>query len=364
MKTKFKKGLYQAYHYRPRKSTPPPSGGIITGVQKITGSLTTSTSGTISIPTAVSDMSRTWIIATSYPEMDFADQAAAAFHLTDTDEITYYRDSAGGSNEVPYCIYVVEFDSTVTVQRGYEHINNIGLTSWTETISSVDTTKSIIHMTTNGPTGGWGNQMWQGVTFNSSTELGFEKQRTQGIHTAWQVIEFTTGDVQHGSTSLGGTDTSVDVTLSTIDLSNTFLLFSYKINSSSYQNAHALGSFTSTTNLNFSRPQAHNVHTIYYQVADIPDFSVQDVTTTILAANSSATSTLSTVSLSTAFPIIPNMNHNGTGGNGDQASTSRLPLAALAMKAEITTTTELTVENNPDYTDGDLDCHAFIIDNV
>lgn len=76
-----------------------------------------------------------------------------------------------------------------------------------------------------------------------------------GDNTAsWFVIEFLEGiSVQRGITTIPGGSYTRDVTISDIDLSKSFILYSYSANTSTAGRALVTATFTSSTNIRFQR---------------------------------------------------------------------------------------------------------------
>ena len=320
MKTKFKKGLYQGYHYRPRKVVaPPPPGGdaAINSIQFIyttipAGSNTTGdNSGTITIPTAVNTANTMIITQCRCPNN--TRRGVAAFELTDSTTITYHRRDTRSNIEVN--IHVIEWDSSVNVQHFY--FSNEGgastLGDLDQTITSVDPTKTLVFLSCNsGDSNSSGrnrNTLW-GALVTSATNLRLF--RTWGDSTKFcnigvQVVEFPTGTVQSGTITLAEADLTVDETITAVsDTANTFIHFTYTSDNGDNRDTACYPDLylTSTTNLRvekFDNPINQGDLEVYYQIAEIPNWNVQRVEHDWSGGGNIESETITAVNLSNSW---------------------------------------------------------------
>ena len=200
-----------------------------------------------------------------------------------------------------------------SVQRGTATFAS-GANTTTITINLVDTSKTIV----------WGGISWGGGRFASSnanaTRFGFQLvnpltlnlQRlgapAQATVAEWYVAEFSKGVlVQRGRAAFAAGTATLNVTISAIDTTKTFVLVSSAINSASQTNDERWtirARLTSNTNLELSRNETGTVVDAYWQVIQIDSAVVQRGLTTIGAGASSATVAISSVDTTKSFLVL------------------------------------------------------------
>ncbi|HEU4437439.1 MAG TPA: hypothetical protein VFR89_08235, partial [candidate division Zixibacteria bacterium] len=207
----------------------------------------------------------------------------------------------------------IEAASLKSVQRG-QAIYASGQNTLPVTLTAVDPGKTIV----------WGGINWGGGRINSSnansnrvgfdlasgTSLNLQRLNSSTTTTVvdWQAIEFASGvSVQRGAASFTTVQTTVNVTIPSVNLSESFVLASVAT-SSAAQNIDeewtVRAHLTSSTNLELSRNQSGTAITVYWQVVTITGASVQRGLTTIGAGASSAAATISSVNTAASFLLI------------------------------------------------------------
>ena len=291
--------------------------------------------GTITISSVITD--QTMIIA-QCRNPNNSRRGVASFELTSSTEITYHRYDDRSAIEVN--LYVIEWDSNVSVQHGHESTlagDGTGLNDIT--ITSVDTTKSLVfHSVCSAGSSGRNRNNLTAAYLTSGTNLRFDRNYLSGtdaVHVGWQVIEFPSGTVQSGTTTVTGTDLTNDVTITAVsDTSNTFV--HHSLTSDNADNKETDGypdvSLTSTTNLRVERWLADEDITVAYQVAEIPNWTVQRVENTFSGAGNIENQTITSVDTDNAF----SMGYRSSFGGQSQSGTDQSSLGGSSNNANRT----------------------------
>ena len=280
--------------------------------------------GTITISSVTT--SQTMVIA-QCRNPNNARRGVASFELTGSTEITYHR--YDDRSDVEVNLYVIEWDSNVSVQHGHESTlagDGTGLNDIT--ITSVDTTKSLVfHSVCSAGSSGRNRNNLTAAYLTSGTNLRFDRNYLSGsdaVHVGWQVVEFPSGTVQSGTTTVTSTDLTSDVTITAVaDTSDTFV--HHSLTSDNADNKETDGypdvSLTSTTNLRVERWLADEDITVAYQVAEIPNWTVQRVENTFSGAGNIENQTITSVDTDNAFSMGYRSGFGGQSQSGtDQSS--------------------------------------------
>ena len=250
------------------------------------------------------------------------------------------------SSCLAYGFTVAQAAVTKSVQRGTATFAS-GQNTLPVTLTAVDTTKTIV----------WGGINWGGGRNSSSdprdTRVGFQLadsttlnlQRlgspTQGTVVEWQAIEFASGaSVQRGTTSFATTNATLNVPITAVNLSESFVLVSVATAQSGNPGRSTderwtiRARLTSTTNLELSRNETGTAITVYWQVVSLSGASVQRGLTSIAAGAASATATISSVNLTNTFLLLT---QQGAGAsNGIESE--------YMVRGRITSDTQLTID--------------------
>ena len=141
-------------------------------------------------------------------------------------KVTAQRSGSGGT--VVVGIFVVEFDTSgnISVEQGTWDLLSAEAAT-TEAISSVTTTKAfcLIAYRHNLASRNW-DRAQVAVSFNSGTELSFDRGNTVGAVTGRYYVVSTTGtefSVQHDSFAMGSTVETATNSISAVTLADTFV---------------------------------------------------------------------------------------------------------------------------------------------
>ena len=151
--------------------------------------------------------------------------------LTDSTTITFERIEANGV-EAKISWYVVEFDDGVRVQRGIKNFNN--LDTRTENLANdTDVLKSfcLISYKTDGHHFGPDDFCMAEIQADKKIKMTFGTSTTGVV--SWQVVEVTNcASVQSDSLTLNANQSSDNIDIASVDLTKSFLIFSYNVSGS------------------------------------------------------------------------------------------------------------------------------------
>ncbi|MGB4973638.1 MAG: T9SS type A sorting domain-containing protein, partial [Cyclobacteriaceae bacterium] len=167
---------------------------------------------------------------------------------------------------------------------------------------------------------------------SSATTLNFERDGSAGTVTIkWQVFEFSSGvTVQHGnSTNVGNTA----VAITAVDLTKSFVIATGRNNGSTFGSDDSF-SANLTTSTNLQLVCTGSGHTeIFWQVVQYDDAIVKKVTGSVIAGNTSGTSTIS--------PAVTNLGKTMVIGNhtiSGNVNADDLPQTELTNATTVTYT--------------------------
>lgn len=228
------------------------------------------------------------------------------------------------------------------VQSGTVTSTGNGITS--VTISSIDTTKSVLIFQTRTDSGMPGGSTVRG-RLQSSTSIEFQRVTTETapIRIQWYLATFGSGvTVQRGEVAQSNTTVNVAIT-SVGSMSQAFVLFSKTAASgeAEWSNDDAVaGDLTTTTNLQFRSGLLNAAHIISWQVVRFTtaaDINVQRGSiTTMTGAATSVTATLSpAVNLGKTF-VLASWRTTGTG----------VDAGSRMLRARLTSSTQITIDRS------------------
>ncbi|MBI5867790.1 MAG: hypothetical protein HZB43_05815 [candidate division Zixibacteria bacterium] len=230
-----------------------------------------------------------------------------------------------------------------SVQRGTATFTS-GANTLPVTLTTVDATKTIV----------WGGIQWGGgrnssananstrfgYQLASGTTLNLQRLGSPAITTAanWEAVEFLSGvSVQRGTAAFSTAATTVNVTITSANLAESFVLVSVAANSASGtidEQWTVRAQLTTSTNLALTRNESGIALDVYWQVVSYTGASVQRGLTTIASGASSATATITSVNLAKSFLVMSGRGAAAT--NGIEAQYS--------VRGRITTATQLTFD--------------------
>jgi hypothetical protein len=230
-----------------------------------------------------------------------------------------------------------------SVQRGTATFAS-GQNTLPVTLAVVDPAKTIV----------WGGINWGGGRINISdpnasrvgfqlsngTTLDLQRLGAPAYATAveWQAIEFAAGvAVQRRDTTFAVGTTTINVPISAVNLSESFVLVSVAANTGSQtidEQWTVRAQLTSATNLELSRNESGIALNAYWQVVSFTGASVQRGLTTIGAGANSATAAISSVNTATTFLLSTQRGAAAVNGSESQ----------YQVRGRITSPTQLTFD--------------------
>jgi hypothetical protein len=240
-------------------------------------------------------------------------------------------------------VYVVEFDSAVTVQQGTYTIADTS-TSTTASLSAVTLADSWVlsYGVIGSDTRTSANTIR--THFNSTTQLGFNRSGTTGAHTGqWYVAEHSNFDTQEFE-AVSMTGASTTSSPSSYTVANSFLVAdtTYSGTNKGPDDCAVNATMTNGTTITYTRVATPNTHTIDCHLVECNDgdFVSQSGLHDMNNQGTSDTDTLSpgsNLNRSAAFAALrtPYGSNAADSTNGTQS--------AGVCRMELTDTTELTI---------------------
>ncbi len=188
-----------------------------------------------------------------------------------------------------------------------------------------------------------------GGEITNSTTLSFERTGTAGtVSISYQVFEFQGGIfVQHGSSTNITRGAAVDVPISCVDLTKSFVLVSARKSGAQLGADDGItADLTSSTNLQLqisnAGPGGADMEEAYWQIIEYQAATIKKVTTTLAAGTATATSTItpSITTLSKAF-VISNHRQNGD-VNPDDLPRTELTNVSTVTYTRVGTTADIS----------------------
>jgi hypothetical protein len=231
--------------------------------------------------------------------------------LSSTTNIYFTRGAAEPQVTVQW--EVISYSSGITVQT-VSRVNSWGGNPQNITITSVDTSKSFPIVTFAGDSGGGAAPAAQ-VRLSSSTNIQLNTpQNNWGGEITIQVVTIDDASVQLVTGNLD-TDAQTDVTISTVDMSKTFLECTWMYSGANQSlNGYDVVNhiLTSTTNVQFNRQRSSSAPAAYYAVHAISIGGTSNIRiqrgTSSFGASATVSPTITTVDLTKAQL---HLTHNG-----------------------------------------------------
>ncbi|MBD3298684.1 MAG: hypothetical protein GF341_08525, partial [candidate division Zixibacteria bacterium] len=332
------------------------------------GTAVSNGNGTVSVSIASVDPSRSFLIFQTRHDNNRPPGSMVRGRILNstTLEFARYTDETGA---IDIQWYVVEFESGVSVRRG--ELIQSG-TSVSATISpalnSVDQAFVTWSKTPNNVDNSYGSDdaIVGDIISTSSVEFRFNSAGTnQTIW--WQVVEFTDPadiNVQRGSTSLVGTATSTNVTLSSgVDLSSSFALIGYRSNGDGADIGERLmrARLTATNTLTIDRSTIGSnqaIDEITWQVIELTDGStVQSGNLNLSSGVSQTTIPISSVDLNRTIAFASGQPSSGqcmgrTPYTGDDV------IGVAAATFDVTSSTQITAQRSSTAAATDITWYA------
>lgn len=267
--------------------------------------------------------------------------------IASTTTVTFQRDTASGVVDIVG--YVAEFSAGVVVERGTANESGEPTTIDITLSSITDLSKAFVLFSVR--CGGSTHSADDAVQSYLWDDSGTKKLRLQvsgtkffGIthYVEWQVIQYDDCSVQRGSdTGMASGDSSELASISEIDLSKSFLIFSYihpDGTSANIGQKLLRGRITSSTQLTFDRDQTGvEISDIRWEVVSFTgNESVQEVLESFVATDGQEDATITSVDTDKALALASAIQKGGKGNY----SSDDIPGEAW-FTAEITSSTNL-----------------------
>lgn len=275
----------------------------LTSVQSGTTTIASGTSSATVTITAVTT-SHAFVVFSARLGSTIADpvDGQVSGQITNATTLTFARKGTVGNINIKW--YVAEFPSGVTVQRGAQDI--AGATT-NITITSVDTTKSfvLISARTTGSTFGRDDYFEARLTSATNLQLNIAGLGATSPTVEWQVVQYTDSSVQSGQVSFATTDTSKTASVTSVDTSKSWLIYSYQLDDNAIINpnvASIRGQLTNSTTLTFDRYASGNAATLTYFLVQFTDgTTVQSGSQNFATTDTQNNATITSVSTSWAI---------------------------------------------------------------
>ncbi len=284
------------------------------------------------------DLTRSILIFSERANSASPETGAVRGQLTSATNIQFNKGSATGSVTVRW--YVAEFISGVSVQRGS---TTLSATTVNQTISSVSLSESFVIVSKSTTGTSFDNNDFERARLTSSTNLELSTNAGSGGTADWQVVTFTGASVQRNILTLASASTSVTAAITSVDLSRSFLLYSYSSPTGTVNNIgqkQVRGRISSATQLEFTRDNTGVDLSIAWEVIQLPvGDQVQSNIASIASATSQSDVTISTVDLSRAIAFSGNQSMYGQSWGRTAYSSADNPGRASYTHQLLNTTT-------------------------
>ena len=189
---------------------------------------------TVIVPITAVDTSKAFLVFGTSLSITSNDDAQLSGQISSATTLTFQRIKSIGQITVEW--YVAEFQSDVTVQRGQQLLN--GTQKLVTLPQPVDPAKSfpVISARNLGPE--FNNKAWvRAKIVNNGQQLEITVNSSDGNHyVEWQVIEYSDALVQTGDVSFGTSTGNVSSAVTAVDLTKSWLVYSYKSDSGTAAN--------------------------------------------------------------------------------------------------------------------------------
>jgi hypothetical protein len=285
-----------------------PSQGGAVSVQSGIVEFGTTVEQTINIDPV--DVSKSYIFISTVGDNQ-ADDIFYTVEFVNNSSIIIKREDGGANNG--QVVWQVVTDSNATVIHGATSIT--GTASVTENISSVDLSKTFLITTFRSDYANNSslNRTWTTGKFNSSTQLQFEVDATPTtpVIINYQVVTISDATVQSGSIELVGVNSN-PATISSVDPTKAFLVFSTRTSSSALSDSYHRGRISSPTEVDIRKHRDGGVSVAEFFVIECDRFSVQNISGSASNLNDEFYDFTTPVDLSRSI-VIGSHTSSGTG---------------------------------------------------
>jgi len=262
--------------------------------------------------------------------------------LTSATNIQFVRANDTSTTALTVQWYVAEFSSGVSVQRGtFSSVDTTG----DVTIGAVDLSKSFVLISGSvaAADATYADDDYFRAQLTSATNLRIVHNTAASKTADWQVVEFTGATVQRSTGSITGTQTSAAVPISSVDLSKTIVLISWKTSISGTGANFLRARLTSPTEITIDRAAGTSATIEYaWEVIQFADgTTVESGNASQGTGTTSTTATLTSVNLSRSVALLASA---GGRWGGSHAFTTDDQIGPGMFTTTLTNSTTLTVQ--------------------
>ncbi|MDH3605688.1 MAG: hypothetical protein OER12_01690, partial [Acidimicrobiia bacterium] len=320
---------------------------VVKSIQKGTATLTGGSATTSAVITTV-DTTKAFLVFNVRENLGSPDDGSVTGRLASSTSVEFERIGTTGTITLEWS--VVEFSSGVTVQRGTEAM---GAATVNVPIAAVDLTKSfpIVSMRTGGSVFSDDDFLRARLTATDTLELS-----TFGLNAnvvEWQVVQYDGASVQSGDLSFASGDSSRNATVTSVDTSKSWLIYSYRTNFSATQNIGEKllrGTVADSTTLTFDRSVSGTTNDLSWYLVEFTDATTVQHGSVAFGSSD----TLKDVTITAVDPAnsISVGGYQMTGGRSPYASNDVPGVAWFTL--DVTSATNLRVERSAALATADL----------
>ncbi|MGI9610820.1 MAG: CSLREA domain-containing protein, partial [Acidimicrobiia bacterium] len=268
--------------------------------------------------------------------------------LTDATTVTFTRPGTTGNVTIEWS--VVEYSSGVTVQRGSTNLTG---TTTDVAITSSDLTKSFPMISSTATGTVFSNNDFVRAELTSATNLRLSISALGTNVVKWQVVTYNDASVQSGSVAFASGDASKTATVTTVDTSKAWLLYSLDTATGTQSNIGqklVRGQVSDSTTLTFDRSNTGQTMNLTYYVVEFTDTTeVQHGTVPFLTADSTKNVAITSVDPTRAIGVGGFLQY---GGRSTYSATDNPGVGWFTTK--LTTSTNLQVQRDAALAPADL----------
>ncbi len=279
----------------------PPAPVVLDNIQKGTAVLGNGSSS-IAATIAAVDTSKAFLTYTISGNSAVPDDLSVTGRLLNSTTVSFSRYGTTGNVNIEWA--VTEFTSGVTVQRG---TTTLAAPQTDIAISPVDTTTTFTTINHRSAGATYSANDYVRATLISSTNLRINVDVDYSNIVNWQVITYNDANVQRGTTNFASGTTSATATVTTVDTTKAWLLYS---NTSADGTAANIGQksfrgvIANPTTLTFDRSSSGQTAAISWELVEFTDAtSVQHASTTFATSETSKDITIDPVTLNRSITI-------------------------------------------------------------
>ncbi|MEM7184721.1 MAG: hypothetical protein AAF518_27750 [Spirochaetota bacterium] len=234
----------------------------------------------------------------------------------------------GGGTSAKVNYYVAEFGSGTFVQRGTSNFSTTDTTKTVTLSSTVDTAKTMVlaysRMTDTSNT--YDERRFVKAVLTDGNTLTLSRGESGSeVDIEYQVIMMSSSTVQSGEVTLASGSTSVDASISSVDLTKSFLFFNYSGSSNINgveRSLYTRGYYNDSSTLRFERTNSsEDVYISYFAVSlSSGTDSIESGSTSVGSSDTSVNQAISTVDLDQSLVIISNDTTGAGSANQDSGT--------------------------------------------